>query len=361
MEINKKVLMTINVINVIYCCKKKMPLSPVEVAQAVALVGDGRSIRYAARVLGTNPSTVCRAVQRFRQTGTFNRRHGSGRRRTTQARDDRFIMLTVLRNRHTTAVETRNLLEQVRGVNVSERTIRRRFEESGLTSRRPATGPQLLRQHRIARLQFARDHVQWTIAEWQNVLFSDESRFGLYSPDGRERVWRRAGERYAQCNFSERVQYQGGSVMVWGGICFEARTELYFINGNLNAVRYIDEILLDHVVPFGPFIGENFLFMHDNARCHTAHIVSQCLDDWNIRRMDWAARSPDLNPIEHIWDYLGRRVRARGAAIQTLDDLRIALEEEWNQIPQIEIQNLIRSMPQRMRDTIQARGGNTRY
>lgn len=62
-----------------------MPLEPVEVAQAVALVEDGRSIRYATSVLGTDPSTIYRAVQRFRHNGIFNRRHGSESRRITKA------------------------------------------------------------------------------------------------------------------------------------------------------------------------------------------------------------------------------------------------------------------------------------
>nr|CAH7750892.1 unnamed protein product [Callosobruchus chinensis] len=71
--------------------------------------------------------------------------------------------------------------------------------------------------------------------------------------------------------------------MVWAGISLEACTELYIIStGSLIAVRYIDEILQDFVVPYVDFIGNNFILMHDNARPHIA-------------------RSPDANPIiEHI-------------------------------------------------------------
>ncbi|CAH1383439.1 unnamed protein product, partial [Tenebrio molitor] len=69
-------------------------------------------------------SSVHRAVLRFRQTGGYTRRPGSGRRRSTSARDNRYIAMLSLRNRHMTAVKLRNQLERVREVNVNERTVR---------------------------------------------------------------------------------------------------------------------------------------------------------------------------------------------------------------------------------------------
>lgn len=207
-----------------------MSLSSETVASIISLIEDGRSQRYVANRFAVSRSTVQRVYTRFIETGSYSRRHGTGPRRKTSNRDDRFIVSLVLRNRHTTAVEARNELQHVRNVNVSERTVRRRLQESTLYSRRPATGPELLRQHRVARLQFARQHQNWNVGDWRHVMFTDESRFALRSPDGRERVWRRNGERYAQCNFSSRVSFQGGSVMVWAGISMEGRTELYCLH-----------------------------------------------------------------------------------------------------------------------------------
>ena len=65
------------------------------------------------------------------------------------------------------------------------------LDESGLKSRRPATGPELLQQHHVERLRFAHNHDNWNLGEWRRVLFTDESRFTFRSPDGRERAWRR--------------------------------------------------------------------------------------------------------------------------------------------------------------------------
>ena len=79
----------------------------------------------------------------------------------------------------------------------------------------------------------------------------------------------------------------------------EARTALVRIDrGRLTAHRYITDILEEHVVPFAPYIGDNFMLMHDNARPHVARIVQQYLQEVGIRTMVWPPRSPDLNPIK---------------------------------------------------------------
>lgn len=336
-------------------------ITPEEVARVMALIEDGRSQRYAARSVNKPEATVRRAVERFRETGQYKRRVGSGRPKCTTRIDDRFIILQTLRNRFQTATMTNNRLREVRHTNIHDITVRRRLKESNLQARRPATAPRLLRHHRVARLNFAQERQNWNEWQWSKVLFSDESRFCLRSPDGRQRVWRRSGERYDQGMFSERTSFGGGSVMVWAGISLEARTELCLLQRHsLDAIGYI-EILQEYVVPFAPFIGEGFLLMQDNARPHTARIVTQYLDEVGIERLPWPALSPDMNPIEHLWDQLGKRVRNRVHTPENLQELAAALVEEWENIPQQNVANLIRSMPRRLETLIRARGGNTRY
>ncbi|KAI8435692.1 hypothetical protein MSG28_003946 [Choristoneura fumiferana] len=96
--------------------------------------------------------------------------------------------------------------------------------------------------------------------------------------------------------------------------------------------------------------------MHDNAHPHTARVVETYLDEVNIRPMEWPARSPDLNPIKHAWDELGRRVRQRDPPSITLRDLKHALVEEWENIPQQCFRNLVYSMPNRIAAVQTARG-----
>ncbi|GFS54489.1 hypothetical protein TNCV_1742601 [Trichonephila clavipes] len=75
--------------------------------------------------------------------------------------------------------------------------------------------------------------------------------------------------------------------------------------------------------------------------------------------MDWPARSPDLNPIEHVWDFLGRRLAARTLPPVTIRELRLALQDEWAAMPQQLIDTLILSMGRRCETCLAYGGGYT--
>ncbi|GFT09654.1 transposable element Tcb2 transposase [Trichonephila clavipes] len=81
-------------------------------------------------------------------------------------------------------------------------------------------------------------------------------------------------------------------------------------------------------------MGLQFLFLDDNAPCYRTVAAEQLLESEDIERMDWPARSPDLNPIEHVWDFLGRRLAARTLPPVTIRELRLALQDEWAAMPQ---------------------------
>lgn len=185
---------------------------------------------------------------------------------------------------------------------------------------------------------------------------------GLRGPYGRHRVYRRPNERFAPGTVVETRGFQGGSIMFWGGISLRARTDLVFFDRvGINAQIYLQECIEPQVVPFAPVIGDGFLLMQDNSRPHVARCVIQYLNNARINRLPWPARNPDLNPIEHVWDNLKRRVRARVPVPNTMQELRTALQEEWHNIPQDCIENPFNSLPNRMREVIRFRGGNTHY
>ncbi|GFU06707.1 transposable element Tcb2 transposase [Trichonephila clavipes] len=103
-------------------------------------------------------------------------------------------------------------------------------------------------------------------------------------------------------------------------------------------------------------MGLQFLFMDDNAPCHRTVAAEQLLESEDIERMDWPSRSPDLNPLEHVWDFLGRRLTARTLPPVTIRELRLALQDEWAAVPQQLIDTLILSMGRRCETCLAVRG-----
>ncbi|EFN67918.1 Transposable element Tc1 transposase, partial [Camponotus floridanus] len=103
----------------------------------------------------------------------------------------------------------------------------------------------------------------------------------------------------------------------------------------------------------------NFIFMHDNARPHTANIT-RFFQEHNITSLDHPANSPNLNPIEYIWDEMERRLRRREQQPQNFDDLAEIFKQIWNEIPQELIRRCI-NMRERLQAVIEQREGNTQY
>ena len=227
---------------------------------------------------------------------------------TSQARD-RFLHTSALRSRSVSAEQLRECLSRT-GTRVYVQTVRNRLYSAGLRARRPYVGVPLSQRHRQTRLAWTRQHRRWTNQQWETVQFL------LDMLDRRRRVWRRRGERYANCAIVEHDRYRGGSLMVWGGISVRSRTELLVLNGTLTGQRYINEVLQPVVLPF---VQHNHVVLQDdNARPHRARIVQHFLQQNNVDHLDWPARSHDLSPIEHVWDILGQRVRQRIPRPRTL-------------------------------------------
>ncbi|GFT34837.1 transposable element Tcb2 transposase [Trichonephila clavipes] len=270
---------------------------------------EGRSVTSAAAEFGIAHSIVSRLWRKFQTTGTAIRGFSSGRPRGTTPADDQYIVLQARRNRRQTAGEIARHTTQATG--------------------RP---------------------------------ISHQSRFSLSSDSHRILIWRERGSRNHPSNIIERDRYGGRGVLVWGGILLGSRTDLHIFDaGSFNGTRYCNEILLLYVRLFRGSMGLQFLFMDDNAPCHRTVAADQLLESEDIERMDWPARYPDLSPIEHVWEFLGRRLAARTLPPVTIRELRLALQDEWTAMLQQLIDTLIISMDRRCETCLAVRGDHIHY
>uniref|UniRef100_A0A9J8DLJ4 Tc1-like transposase DDE domain-containing protein n=1 Tax=Cyprinus carpio carpio TaxID=630221 RepID=A0A9J8DLJ4_CYPCA len=135
---------------------------------------------------------------------------------------------------------------------------------------------------------------------------------------------------------------------------------LCFIKGRVNAASY-QEILEHFMLPSAEKLygDEDFVFQHDLAPAYSAKTTGKWFTDHGITVLNWPANSPDLNPIENLWDIVKRKLR--DARPNTLDELKAAIEASWASITPQQCHRLIASMPRRIEAVISAKGFPTKY
>ena len=195
-------------------------------------------------------------------------------------------------------------------------------------------------------------------------MWSDESPFNILRNDGRVRVWRQPHEAMDPSCLVHTAQGNGGTVKVWGAFSWFGVVPLVRQIGIVNHSAYLG-ILNDNVRPqmLRLFPDGNGLYQDDNAMIHCAGRVLNWFQehDHEFHHIEWPPQSPDLNPIEHLWDYLEVQVRRLEGAPSSLSELEALLHQEWLNIESSILQNLVESMPRRVRAVISASGGPTKY
>ncbi|GFU76377.1 transposable element Tcb1 transposase [Trichonephila clavipes] len=232
----------------------------------------GLSFRKIGSRVGRNQTTVMRICDRWMQEGTTDRRGRSHQPQCTTS--------------------------------LSARTIRRRLQQSDLSARRPLLGLPLTQNHGRLRHQWCYERRKW-VAEWNEVVFTDESRICLQHHERRIQIWRHRGERMLNRCVMHRYTGPAPDVMVWGDIGYHSRNPLVRIAGTLNSQRYISEVLQPVVLTYLQCLA-TAIFQQHNARPHVARIVQRLFVNYQIELLPWPTRSPDLSPIENMWSMVAQ-------------------------------------------------------
>ena len=319
------------------------------------------SSRIISRKTGVSQATVSRIIRQFQTTGsvTPKRKGNCGRKRKTSPKDDCYISKKSKQDPSESSVEIKKDLAEA-GVEISASLVRRRLVASGRRARRPSKKQLLTRGMKKKRVAWARKYKDWTKDEWKNVLFSDESHFMVQGQQKRY-VRRSQGEMVTEQHINQTVKHPQKK-MFWGSFSFNGVGSLYPVSGMMNADKYIDviqhKVVRDMQTAFPDGRG---IFQQDLAPCHAAKKVKKVFQENQIKVLEWPGNSPDLNPIENLWAIIKNQLRSKDCSNLTrLIEAVIAIWFHDEEIAK-SCQNLVCSMPKRVKQVLKNKGGHISY
>ncbi|KAI1004975.1 hypothetical protein K3495_g3238 [Podosphaera aphanis] len=247
---------------------------------------------------------------------------------------------------------------------VSEFVIRSEMKKRGY-GRRVARGKPLSDRNKAIRKQWAEDHLHWTEEDWEKILWTDES----WITDGwhtRTHITRKVGQDLDEsCLVSQHRGKKGW--MFWGCFAGSQKGPCIFWDkywGKINAESYCDKIapVIESMLSDRPWLS----LMQDNAPPHAARLRIQLLNGRNIFPILWPSFSPDLNPIEAVWNSMKDFIQfkypdLRDWKTRSLGQLRVIVEEAWDSVTTDDLAALVSSMPARCQAVLDANGGSTKY
>jgi transposase len=336
------------------------PLATERVAGILILLSQGLSTRKAAIIANVSHQTVYRIRC---EKGQEIAKPKAGRPPVLTSRNKRSLVRNAISGSMGEAVTLWRNISNITGLMCSYSTVRNALKDEGLIAVNKKKKPKLRLRHIKLRLEFAKKYQNWTEEDWGRVIFSDETKINILGSNGRKWVWKRPRQMISPKEVIPTLKFGGGNLMMWGCISCEGVGHACRIDGDMNAELYTQILqgeLLESIDYFGRKV-ENIIFQQDNDPKHTSRLAYKWFNSASMEVLDWPAQSPDLNPIENLWSYLKRKLASYDTPADSIHQLWLRVEKEWEMIPIELCKTLINSMPCRIQAVLKSKGRYTKY
>jgi transposase len=299
-----------------------------------------------AKQIGCDQATVSRTLKRWQEHQTVEDLPGRGPKPilNTSNSDNNPMTNTIRRKRNSTSIQLKDRIEEELNITISARTIRDIRQQLGFRPVHYRRRPEISENSKRKRLQYCLDNMD---NDWKNIIFTDESMFVF--TDEHEIIWKRPGSPVTE---KPVVEYPE-KVMVWGGVWWDGRTELCFIEGNVDHIKY-QQIINQYLIR--PHLNLELEVLQDGATAHTAHSTLDFMDEKGVDYIQNPPSSPELNPIEKVWGWI--KHEANKQIPNNFQEFKQLIQRLWNEIPQSLIQQFISHNLTVVNDIIQSEGGS---
>lgn len=322
-------------------------------AKIIYYYDKGCSLNQISRYTGCRYAKIRFCIAEYEKTGEIPKAKKRGRPTKLTNETLTAIMASTLENRAKPSYQIAKELFENGICEISTTTVNRGRHQLELNYKSPKVKQALTETQKADRIKFAHSLLANEF-EFNRLIFSDESRFCLTSDN--KCIWYRKGDYDEQC-FTTREKFSI-SIMVFGAIGIDYKSELVFCEKSVDALYYREVIEKSHIIPtLDEKYGEgNWIFMQDGAPAHTARITTSFLQKRMKFLKIWPANSPDLNPIEHLWGAMKRILKNK--EIKTKKELKEIIQIIWDSFPQESINRLIESFCGRLRMVLAVNGNS---
>lgn len=242
----------------------------------------------------------------------------------------------------------------------SYKSIGRYLKLNGYSNKKSQLKPPLSEANKIKRLSFANRWMDAGVCTLDNVIWTDETRVASHPNNRRLSVWTNQAEAPIQV----KMHSGGNSVMFWGCFSKHGTGPLVSIQGSMNSAEYI-AVLKEELIPefkrAKRAISGTWRLMHDNAPCHTSTAVKTYLTQQRVDVIEWPPYSPDLNPIENLWQWMKRKLEVDYPVCHSAEEIEERIFEIWKTITPEMCSAYCENYHKRLLAVMAANGGYTKY